>query len=56
MTTTSTLIDAQARVAPGEALRSYQKACDALADAGLLPSDALRAAETGRPLLLSSVR
>jgi predicted ATPase/DNA-binding SARP family transcriptional activator len=41
-----TLIDAQAKVAPGEALRSYQKACDALADAGLLPSDALRAAES----------
>jgi predicted ATPase/DNA-binding SARP family transcriptional activator len=41
-----TLIDAQAKVAPGEALRSYQRACEALADAGLSPSDALRAAES----------
>lgn len=40
------LIDAQARTSPGEALRTYRRAVAELAQVGLVPSDALRLAET----------
>ena len=40
------LIDAQARTSPGEALRTYRRAVAELAQVGLVPSDALRSAET----------
>ena len=40
------LIDAQSRSAPGEALRTYARAVEALAEVGLVPSESLRAAES----------
>ena len=40
------LVDAQARSAPGEALRSYRRAVTELAEVGLVPSERLRAAES----------
>ncbi len=40
------LIDAEAQSSPGEALRSYRRAVAELAEVGLVPSEALRNAET----------